>query len=164
MSEREEPGVWTLPGVRERFDHKYDVRSNGCWVWKVANSRKGYGFLQAGGRSWPAHRISFELAHERRISAGMVIMHTCDNPPCVNPDHLREGTAQDNYADMVSKGRQRGPKGEQHGSAKLVAGDVRAIREMYGHGTTQTHLAAMFGVTQSAISLITRDLTWRHLL
>ena len=84
---------------------RVDTSGDGCWVW--CNGRTGlpvqkYGW--ADGRR-PAHRVAWELAYGCSIGEGLVIRHTCDNPPCVRPDHLLEGTVADNARDARERGR-----------------------------------------------------------
>ncbi len=79
-----------------------------CWEWTGNRTLDGYGVCSAGGhRAQTASRIAYELTHGA-IPDGLVIMHQCDNPPCVNPSHLRAGTDLDNSRDMMSKGRHTG--------------------------------------------------------
>lgn len=75
--------------------------SGACWIWTGPTNNHGYG--RFGGSRY-AHRVSYQLAHGP-IPPGMVVLHRCDNPPCVNPDHLSLGTQRDNVRDMVTKGR-----------------------------------------------------------
>jgi hypothetical protein len=91
------------------FEAKYQVNENtGCWEWTASFARGGYGQFFTSvkdGREWyRAHRFSY-IAHKGDIPEGMVVMHECDNPRCVNPDHLRLGTQADNVADMDAKNR-----------------------------------------------------------
>ena len=90
---------------------------------------------------------------------GLIVMHLCDNPPCVNPDHLRLGTHQDNMDDKVSKGRQS--RGASHGNHKLTDADVIAIRSS---SLTLRELAKDYGVSHTAIGQIKRGESYKHLL
>lgn len=84
----------------ETFENQI-IKTDTCWVWMGAINEQGYG--QYRGKR--AHRVAFERYHKRKIKEGMCILHSCDSPPCVNPDHLREGSSQENTDDMISKGR-----------------------------------------------------------
>ena len=98
-----------------------------CLVWKGSKNKEGYGVVRVDKRPFYAHRLSYELA-KHPIPPNRVIMHSCDNPSCINPDHLRCGTHADNVRDKVMKGR--GAFGEKHGHAKLTIQQVRWIRSM----------------------------------
>ena len=130
----------------------------GCWVWVGKTDDKGYGYTQYNGKKWLTHRLSYVL-HVRPISKGRSVLHTCDNPPCIQPLHLWPGTQADNVADMDEKGR-RGTwdhAGEKHPLAKLTDAQVQEIRERYlSGGVMQKDLAREYGVVDSAISHIIR--------
>lgn len=79
-------------------------RDDGCWVWLGAKDRDGYGRVMVDGRTMGAHRIAYEESHGP-VPDGLVVMHSCDNPSCVNPDHLRVGTQAENIQDRDAKGR-----------------------------------------------------------
>lgn len=108
-----------------------------------------------------AHRVSFELNHGP-VPEGMVVMHTCDNPACVNHFHLKLGTQADNVRDMIKKGRQ--PFG-RFKRTKLTLEDRRQIKEMRNTGALQREIAKRFGVSRSMISMIVTDrpnIYWRQ--
>jgi hypothetical protein len=162
--------VWGTP--EERFWVKV-TRGKSCWVWKARRGRGGYGQFKVdrGGKRWvtmPAHRFSWELAHGP-IPDEMLVLHRCDNPPCVRPDHLYLGTHADNARDRDSQGRGRQcppelhAKGERVGLSKLTEAAVRDIRARYAKGgISQQALADEYGVVQTIVSRVIRRETWRH--
>jgi len=118
------------------------------------------------GQPWLHHRLVYALAHglSRADIEGLVVMHICDNPPCVNVEHLALGTHADNVADREAKGRGRRPRGVDHGHAKLTESQVAEIRTRYtAGGVLQRVLAVEFGVKIVAVSNIVRRKTWTHL-
>ncbi len=149
----------TTLDVRDRFWSKVD-RSGDCWVFSSLR-KNGYGRLLIDHRFFQAHRVSWEL-HNGPIPDGLWVLHRCDNPACVRPDHLFLGTHADNMADRHAK--ERDAACERHGRARLTAADVREIRRHCDNRTkTQTELAADYGVAQSNISMIALRVTWRRL-
>lgn len=130
----------------------------GCLEWRGSTSPLGYGQIFVGNgvrRLIGAHRAAWELKNGP-IPHGLVVLHKCDNPRCVNVDHLRIGTKADNSADMVAKARQR--RGEDLPQAKLTWDDVQTIRQS---SEKQSALAARFGVTQATISMAKTGARWR---
>jgi len=114
--------------ILPRFNDKYTPEPNsGCWLWTSVLNQKGYGLLRVEGRFQRAHRVSYELFKEP-IPNEMCVLHKCDTPSCVNPDHLFIGTQKDNMHDMHRKGRGPNLKGSNSGKAKITEDDVRAIR------------------------------------
>jgi len=164
-------------------------KSDGCWEWRGARFQRGagaarvltYGMFTVGPRDIPAHRYSWEM-HSGPIPAGLFVLHHCDNPPCVNPEHLFIGTAADNSRDMVAKGRQsranahpargdangarRHPdrlhRGEANGVAILTAAKVRDIRARLAAGSSHASVARDFGASKATIGKIARRETWQH--
>ncbi len=141
-------------------------RTTGCWEWLGSRSQYGYGIIQQRRLRFHAHRVSWAM-HFGDIPNGMYVCHHCDNPACVRPDHLFLGTHQDNMADKISKGRATGGSrpGEMHPLSKLTDEAVRVIRAEYtpgkrGHGAAA---AKRFGVSISAIYLVLRNKSWRHI-
>lgn len=160
---RRTPGAW-----QDRFWRFVTPRDpDACWEWQGDRERDGYGRLHLSGRGptkkiLKAHRASYMLAHGE-IPAGMVVRHTCDNPPCVNPAHLVLGTQAQNVEDTVSRGRVgKPPRGVDQHLARLTEDKVREIRQRAAEGETQDALAAAFGVGQTTISKVVRRETWRH--
>jgi len=158
------------------FWSKVDT-SGACWLWQGHRESHGYGVFHFQGKPQRAHRLAWLFTHGD-LPADMVILHRCDNPSCVRPDHLALGTHQDNIADKVAKDRQargdangarRHPetraRGERGGTARLTAPQVREIRHLLAtKQATQTALATTYGVHQTTISLIACGKKWRHLL
>ncbi len=130
-----------------------------CWEWTGHRKAGGYGSFVLNGRSERAHRASFIFFHGP-IPTGMYVCHRCDNPGCVNPDHLFVGTATDNMQDMLRKGR--GKIGEQHGRHKLTEAQVVEIKEALPT-VSQLSLSRKYGVSGHTIHAISRGWTWAHI-
>ena len=138
-----------------------------CVEWHLSRIRAGYGQKRFQGKMRLAHRLAYVAHHDLAIEDidGQVVMHTCDNPPCVNPDHLKLGTCAENNADKARKGRSRGAShpGESNSSSVLTECAVRWIRSYYSTGDyTQGELAEMFGVSRPTVGAITAGRTWKH--
>lgn len=130
--------------------------ASGCWEWKRARNSYGYGTTWRAGRQQGAHRVAYEV-FVGPIPKGMLVCHHCDNPACVNPEHLFLGTPAQNSGDMREKGRS--VRGEGRHNAKLTEELVLQIR---GASGSQRSIAARFGVSQSRVSLIKNQKTWAH--
>lgn len=137
-----------------------------CIEFTGARRKSGYGYAQFRGRQYLAHRLAYslnELLHPDAFK-GVVIRHKCDNPGCINVEHLEPGTTQDNMDDMAARGRR--VRGELVGNAKLTAQQITAIRAAYvprSKTANQCALARAYGVTQAEISLILSGLRWAHI-
>lgn len=151
--------------LEERFWAKVDGRGpSECWPWKAALNEHGYGVMRPdttrrNGPTIKAHRVSAQLAGMR--IEGMKVLHSCDNPRCVNPAHLRPGTMAENSADMVR--RRRNPVDSEKVEAKLTEADVLEIRRRIRIGEMHRLIAADFGVSRVTISDIKQRKSWRHL-
>lgn len=132
----------------------------GCWLWGGSTTEGGYGRFRYNGKSCRAHRVAWELTNGP-IPTGMEVMHSCDNPPCVNPRHLSLGTVKDNAEDRCRKGRSVNLRGEAHGSSKLTAEQVAEIRKV-GNTKTQRELGRLYGVDFGQIGRILRQECWNE--
>ena len=123
----------------DRFWTKVD-KSIDCWTWTAGKMPTGYGMFNVNGKNYGAHRISVVL--DGRDPTGYVVMHTCDNPSCVRPDHLIVATQKDNMIDMSKKGRSHTnqARGIDSGRHKLTEEEVIEIRRLYSIGDTKKSL------------------------
>lgn len=136
-------------------------KSDGCWLWTGA-VQGGYGGFTDRQCKLYAHRVSWEESNGS-IPSGLKVLHTCDVPLCVNPEHLFLGTSKDNTQDMVQKGRSA--KGEKQGSAVLTKEIVLLVRKLYipRHPTRGcSALARRFRVSPMTISRAIRRECWGH--
>lgn len=133
-----------------------------CIEWDKCRNKDGYGQVRHESKTWLAHRLAWYL-EKGPIPSNMCVLHTCDNPPCVNVEHLFLGTQKDNMKDMVQKGRARKASGENNSNAKLTPSDALEIKALLTQGVVQTRVAEKFGVSQSQISLIKLGKNWKNL-
>lgn len=160
--------------TEERFWEKVS-KTNTCWIWTGAKRNKGYGaFVYVKNNNvvqGRAHRYSYEL-HFGEIPNGAFVLHKCDNPACVNPEHLFIGSNQDNVDDMMNKGRHvRGgtyqtgmyQKGEGHHSAKLTDELVLKMRRDYKSGRFSfSKLSLKYGIAIGHVFRIVNYKAWKH--
>lgn len=151
--------------LADRF-MQYVEPGPGCWEWQSFRDPNGYGRLNIktdDGRYLPAlaHRISWEL-FRHKLTSEQQVCHKCDNPGCVNPEHLFVGDPAANCADKIAKGRMRYgvSKGEQHGGAKLTEDQVREIRKSVGPSRI---VGEKYGVSGRQVRDIRAGNVWRHL-
>lgn len=140
----------------ELFEASYRLNEDsGCWEWIGGKNYWGYGRLNYNSKHLSAHRYAFEY-FKGAIGDGMYVCHHCDNPSCVNPEHLFLGDSQTNIDDMVNKGRHVGCR-------KLNESHVREIKNLLKTDLTQFQIAQMYKVSRSAISNIAYSQTWRNI-
>ena len=133
-------------------------RDTGCIEWTAALMYQGYGHINWRGKVLRAHRASY-AANKGDIPKGMVVCHKCDNPKCINPEHLFLGSPSENSADMKQK--RRSTIGERNPMAKLTLANVQAIRIWAKTGMLHKKIAEKFGVKREAIGLIVRGERWK---
>ena len=142
--------------ILERLRKRLRVMPSGCWEWQGHRNKDGYGTIWKGTSMALTHRALWEEVNGP-IPEGLLVLHTCDNPPCCNPEHLFLGTQADNNADMVAKGRHRPCPGEKSGGAKLTWEKVEAIR---ADTRINREIAAEYGVDTSTISIVKSGKEW----
>lgn len=146
----------------ERF-WKFVEKTDYCWNWTGATVSKGYGVLRVNGKNERTHRYSY-IIHNGTIPKGAgyhgtCVLHKCDNPKCVNPEHLSLGNNSDNVNDMVSK--MRNTIGERNGMAKLKIKDVIEIRKLKKQGYSLSKLSSKFKIAISTVSQIINKKRWK---
>lgn len=133
-----------------------------CWVWTAFTNPKGYGKFTRSQQQL-AHRMSW-VFHFGAIPETTCVLHRCDNPPCIRPDHLFLGTNQDNADDKMSKGRQSRARGENSGMAKLDEIEVGWIKRIHATGLlSYLAIGKMFGVDHTTIRKIVSGKSWKHI-
>ncbi|CAB4217476.1 HNH nuclease [uncultured Caudovirales phage] len=143
--------------THERFIQKIHKTSNPpCWLWSGHLNSDGYGSFRIGNRFLKAHRVAYEL-FKGEIGNNHVL-HICDIPNCVNPDHLFLGTHSDNMQDMWNKGRHNYPKSEHH--SKLTTEQVLEIKSLKGTCSGRS-LAPKYKVNDQTIRNIWLGITWK---
>lgn len=150
----------TVPRMRStmnRFWKKVD-KTGDCWEWTAYTTDRGYGYFRHDGGT-RAHRYSWVL-HNGPIPDGQCVLHRCDNPGCVNPEHLFLGTWADNNADRAAKGRNACRVGEKHHLAKLTDDQAREIK--YSDGSCR-ELSRQYGVSPGLVSMIKNGRRWSHI-
>ena len=136
-------------------------KTDGCWLWTGSISSGGYGAMCRKRKSIVASRFSWEI-HRGAIPDGLWVLHHCDNPACVRPDHLFLGNVRDNVNDCKKK--MRHAHGEKMGAAKLTESQVVSIRSDYARNISCKSLSQKYGVSTGTIHAILSGRTWRHLL
>jgi len=151
----------------QRFLREYDIDDNGCWITRFAKIKSGYGYghVNLNGKVWLASRLAYYL-HSGELTEGSHICHKCDNPPCINPDHLYEGNAKTNAQDKKDRNRYTTPRGIDSPTARLTEEQVFAILNDH---RTYKEICEEYPVNQMTISNIKKGKrykptydTWRN--
>lgn len=170
--------------IEERLlSHTEECKFTGCWNCNYATDSDGYTSMRILGKSEKSHRAAYQL-WKGRIPLGMLVCHTCDNPRCINPEHLWLGTPRDNMEDKVRKGRQskvgnrgnvRGDKngsrthpgshlGERNGRSRLTEEGVRYIRMWALEGFSRKKIAEVFDISYAQVGFVIRATAWGHVV
>lgn len=173
------------PELEARFWAKVDVRGpDECWPWLASTNGIGYGRFWADGKLLYSSHVALAIDGKKRCD-GLMALHSCDNPPCCNPSHLRWGTHASNMRDLVARGKaprlhprpprarrckgmkRKSPwgalKGEANIKAKLSPADVGLMREAGAGGASATALASRYGLSISTVSKILLRKRWKHI-
>jgi hypothetical protein len=132
-----------------------------CWPWTASLFHDGYGEFGLNGKVVRAHRYSYELAHGQ-IPDNQLVLHSCDNPPCVNPNHLFLGDDLVNSHDMFSKGREKRLPGILNGNSVLDDATVIEIRHLSDSGMKGTEIASIIGVHKNTVYNVLNNKYWKH--
>ena len=148
--------------ILERLESKSIKLENGCWEWHGARDSGNYGHICIDSKSEKAHRVSWTI-HNGPIPDGMKVLHSCDNPPCWNPNHLFIGIQQDNITDMQVKGRAPIRFGTNNGRAVLSEKQISEVLVLLKENRlTQAEIGERYRVAQTTISYIKRE-GWKQL-
>lgn len=151
------------PTDKERFLERVE-KTLSCWLWKGKLTKSKYGrFMLRGNPNMRAHRASYIL-FKGEIPDGLFVCHTCDNPSCVNPDHLFIGTPKDNTQDALTKGRMVGPVGELNKGLgrKLCEKDVINIRKIKNEGYPSWKILEEYQISRALLCLIMNNKLWKN--
>jgi hypothetical protein len=157
-------------------ENSIPITECGCRIWLNGTDKDGYGQTWFQGRNIRAHRLSY-LLNKGPLHPDQVVMHSCDIPSCINPEHLSPGTSIENTSDRHRKGRTNVAHGDAHymrrsrfvragekcPTVKLVESDVLQIRELFAQGHNQSQLAQRFSVSRTCISAIVTRRNWSHI-
>src|SRR4030095_412003 len=135
---------------QEQFNQKWKQGDNSCWLWIGAEREGGYGQLIFEGKRQQAHRVAWQL-YRGAIPEGLCVLHDCDTPNCVNPNHLHLGTVKDNAIEAVERGLWGDKAGESNGNARLTEDQIREIR---GSPDSYRAIAIRFGIGKSQVGNI----------
>ena len=147
----------------KRFWNKV-TRTDSCWLWNGSKNkiRGNYGRFNYSNKLWLAHRLSWVIHNGIDVPKGFVVMHICDNTPCVNPSHLRLGTQKDNVRDAFQKKRMVGSSGSKNGRSILLEKDIPKIRQLFNKKTL-AQIARDFGISPTTIWEIKNGRKWSHI-
>lgn len=154
--------AFRLESLGEAFVRRFEAKfkkTKGCWLWRGAKHKQGYGKIVVYKKIVLAHRVSFVL-YKGKLKRRDCVLHKCDVVACIRPSHLFKGTQLDNMKDRGNKRRQA--HGERHSRAKFTWEEVRAIRKRHENGEQVFALSKEFGVHWDTIAKMVRGDTWKY--
>jgi hypothetical protein len=153
-------GVYPRESSEVRFLRRV-YKTDDCWLWTGGRIKaSGYGSFWSNGKTVSAHRWSY-MHFVGKIPPGMSVLHSCDQPSCVRPSHLRLGTQKDNVHDMIEKGRRATLRGSDAPWSKLTERDVCRIRKL-AETTSHVAIAVKYGLSSQHVGAIVRRECWSH--
>lgn len=144
----------------ERFTSKF-IKTNGCWIWTAAKAGNGYGYFYYNGHLRYAHRVSLALFKGYELENDLDTLHSCDNPSCVNPDHLSYGTRTQNMREASSRGRTVNVNdwsGIKNPKAKLTSSSRADVESRIASRITTKLIASEFNISTARVLQIAREL------
>ncbi len=147
--------------AKKKLGEKVDTST--CILWTKAKNGGGYPIIWHNGKARMAIRVWWEQETGKPIPKGRCVCHKCDNPSCINPDHLFLGSYSDNLRDMHLKGRSNHARGVNHGLSKLTPEKVREIRRKYDMGARIKELHREYDCARTTIHKVVYGITWRHI-
>lgn len=153
--------VWEVE--EDSIDVLFDrtaITKRGCWEFLGYKDKNGYGQITYKSKSYLAHRLAYMIC-VGEITKGYYVLHKCDNPPCINPEHLFLGTQTDNIKDRHLKGRDA--VGETANKSKLTGESIVNIRKLLADGYSTREVSSLYNVDPNAIRCIGKRITWKHI-
>ncbi len=149
--------------IRRHLEDNVQIDSDGCWIWQkgINDKRWPYGVMTINHIKIKTHRVSAIVYLNMDLKSNFHVLHSCDKPRCINPDHLSLGTHKDNMRGMMERGRHVSSKGEKNGLAKLKLHQVKEIRERKKKGESYSSIARSYGVSLSTPKDIIAGRTWK---
>lgn len=149
-----------LDTIRNRIIGSIKISDKSCWEWQKSKSKQGYGQCGFLGKVHLAHRISWKVFNGD-LYPNILVLHKCDNPSCVNPEHLFLGTDKDNVMDSILKNRFHRAKGEQHHFSKYSTAQIREARLLKEKGLTYRVISEKTGIALKSLSGIINRKAWK---
>lgn len=163
------PALCTIPPERQAIEataefwaHVQVGETNECWPWLLGKTEDGYGHYSILGKQWKAHRVAYAITHGS-IPKGLLICHTCDNPPCCNPAHLVAKTYKWNAEDRDKKGRTANKRGEKNERSRITEEQAVFAMARMLTGESQASVARAFNVSPTITYQIWSRKSWKHL-